>query len=500
MNTVFINNNITLHDLELEIRGTQNKAIKFQKPAFSIFGKIKAFFSSDFLVQQKIESLIKENIKNQHSKLSPQQVNAFFEQILLQSDTKKSELKTTAVVRKVLAKALTPMIENNGSQSSIASIVFPEGLALNSDPNKVVQNVLKVLLGAPLKRQIVTPELLRAVFVRKNSAFLLTMVREMEAATTRLYNHLIAHPNEDQEKLAEIFIGNILALYPFAEPAAGFSLKIPQKIDGKWHLVEYSVEVLSMTSRYFGNPMPAFGLKPVGCPQASPLLLFRGSPQFTASGAIPAWVSDVVPGYSVGEYVYEKSAKKLIQSWITQANEQGKKVKIFGQSLGGALALIAVSRQPDKVSEVHVYGSPGLLKKSVDMYERRKNATQAKPQVHQYWNAGDLVPMTGYFHPDWHIHKVVIPKTTAVGLAHAGVNIAQKDVVILKSDAEKENRTQTRKTINIFHQLMSVLLLPLSLTLLGFAFTRTALRYIGQKVRTSTAPLLERLNSGIPAE
>lgn len=479
MNSLQITCDITWDQFEKNLKGQEN-IILTDAPSRSFWSRI---FSKSSPVAEKVAALIKEKLKGQldshwgvtYAPGEEWALDVVFNQLLAESGVSYDALRTVNAAERVFKKIDEGFFVLGGSIPD----VYSEGLLLSpgGSPEADAKNVVKLLMGASFNRTAVSWRLLSAVFISKNNKRMQALKNELERVSKVLCEQHLSSCSPAQERLIEIFLGNILALYPFTEPENGSDIIVPQKIEGRWKLVNYQVEVLPLTPRWLSDPVPAFGLKPQGEPNAAPLLLFRGTPHPTASGALSATLSDIVPGHSVGEVIYEH-AKELIQLWIQGAHKEFGGVKVYGQSLGGSLSLLAVSRQPEMISEVHAYGSPSLLSNSTSLYEERSKACGAKkPQVNIYWNHGDSVPLVGTgFHRDWHVNKVVIPSQQNGIASHAGLNSSQTRVVVLRMDPELDSKTTARRIFNIFHQVMSVLLVPLSVSLLVFAVFKVAIK------------------------
>lgn len=361
----------------------------------------------------------------------------------------------------------------------------------SDDPKVDAENVIKLLMGAPFDNRVFSWGLTKAIMFSKDKERMKGFKTALQKVAIKIFENLKSADqanNREQEMLAEVLLGNVLSLLPIMDPTRGQGFSVPQKfdveVDGwivkQWRLVEYRIEVLPLTSEWLGSSIPAIGLKPIN-DKAPPLLLFRGTPHPTANGAMLAMLSDIVPGHTVGEFVYNHSAKQLLQDWITEAHKKFGGVKIYGQSLGGITALTAVCHQPDKISEIHAYGSPSPLGSSLlNLYEKKCEEMlkegKSKPAVHIYWNEGDLVPLAGTgFHPDWNLHKVIIAKPQSAGTAHAALNTAQFKVILMKLSVLTDRQSTARKVMNVIHQFISVVLAPLSLTLILLAFLKVVI-------------------------
>lgn len=492
MNSLHINSASTWKDIEVELDNEIDRKVFLDGEKSSFGARIRAAFTGETATTDKIKELVKDKIKaylsdtfdvayGEEEQLS---IDYAYEHLMQECELKNSDLKTLSAVEKLFKKIDGGIFYTAGT---IASIYPDSNLKKEKTAEADAENVLKILMGAPFNTSVISPSLLKAVLISKDKARMEALKTELEALGKVAFDKLNSEipVSVESEKLYEALIGNLLALYPFTEPTDNSQLQIPQKIAGKWALVTYTINHLPVSPSWLGEPIPAYGLKPQNNEKASPLLLFRGTPQPTASGSLLALASDIVPGYSVGEIFYEHAEKNVIQPWIEAAHKEFGKVKIFGQSLGGSLSLLTLSRQPDKVCEVNVYGSPALLNSSLKIYEERtKGMAQAdKPKVNLYWNNGDPVPLAGAaFHQDWNLYKVIIPARQNGGLAHASLNVARPKVLLMKLDPKVDSCKTARRVTHFFHQLFSVLLLPFTGLIFVYSACKALMSRAGNKI------------------
>src|SRR5581483_7623618 len=180
------------------------------------------------------------------------------------------------------------------------------------NPNLAQKMVPFLLSDNPLPEGVISCELLKSLFVKKNPELRLQFRNEVQRILRLLFQELQKNPQGNEEKLVQIQIGNLLALLPFFEPDPAVSMEVPQRTKNGWQLVSYRVEVLHLTPPSLGSPIQAFGFIPdQAFPDAEPLLLFRGTPFPTLSGSLLSVFTDFVPFYSVGEFVYDFFSKNI---------------------------------------------------------------------------------------------------------------------------------------------------------------------------------------------
>ncbi|MDR3624468.1 MAG: hypothetical protein P4L16_04940 [Chlamydiales bacterium] len=421
------------------------------------------------LIKEKIELVLQDQFGLRYLETEKYAIDSIFSQLLVECKTDVSSLKTKAVAKRVLEK-INDTIVTAGSMDSSFDLSLDFSSSLNAD----VSNMIKLLLGAPFSSSALSWELLKAIFFVRNNKMMEGFKEALQSLLSSQYKSLQAGVSRKQEILITMFINNVLALLPFVEPEAGTTIDVPQKIEEKWVLVTYYIEVIELTPSFFGGAIPALGLKPITyASKADPLLIFRGTPQPTANGALFALLSDVIPGDNVGGRIYAY-AKQKIQSWINNtSNEFQKRIKVYGQSLGGALALQAVAHQPEKISEVCVFGSPTPLPRTIQIYKNNCNGLEKRPEVRSYWNHGDAVPLAGgRLAPDWKLYRIFVPQKQPGIVAHACLSTAFPKVVVIKADPEVDAQTTIRKIMSRVHHILSAIVIPITFSLIVFAILK----------------------------
>jgi hypothetical protein len=297
-----------------------------------------------------------------------------------------------------------------------------------------------------------------AIFYKKDWEFLLICQNEMQRLLFNLFK------TEHDDELFSIVVGLVLSLLPYMEPKEGSCFFIPQKIAGVWGMCEFEVEHIQLTPSYLGTCMLAFGLIPKAAGM-QPLLLFMGTPLPTGTGNLLSIWTDFVPGCCVGELVYKSFVKEKCSLWIDKMFAKlNQKVKIYGHSLGGTLALLAIRSNKDKISEVHAY-SPALpFKRNIG-----KVLANDAPLVNVFFRERDPVFYTGtYIDSNWQLYCIKSPRKQNYFFAHIRVCPAFSGVTIEKLNPDSERKKLIRKLITIGHFLISIplfVLLTVSLLL-----------------------------------
>ncbi len=259
------------------------------------------------------------------------------------------------------------------------------------------------------------------------------------------------------EQLDEIMIGNLLALLPFFEPDFK-NISIPQKVDGVWRKVSYFIEPINLTPESFGSPFQAYGLTSA-FPNVPPILLFRGTSHPTCSGALWSYWADFVPFGTPGELLYRRYVREKVALWL----KSNPGARVYGQSLGGSLALMTACEHPGAISEVHAYGAPTPFARFLKTYDGGKD------KVSLYHNENDPIPLLGGdWHSDWSIYTLKGGSRQSPVAAHARVLSARKGVTIEQTSERPLLAKIQRIALNFLYQLVSIpLFFGLTILLLG---------------------------------
>jgi hypothetical protein len=279
--------------------------------------------------------------------------------------------------------------------------------------------------------------------VRKNPALLKGMREELRVALESC-SAMLPQPGADfpEEVPFQGFIGNLIALLPFASPEVGESYPIPLKINGEWKTVLYTVDrKIDMSPKWFGTPMNAYGFTAKDAP---PLLSFIGS-------TFPA-----------GDGYAATHGKKQVNEWL----QDKKDVRLYGASLGGAMTFQTLRHDKEgRIAQVNAFNPPGLY--SWD-WKRPVDA-----EVNIYCQEGDIVSTMGVFPEGAKVNVLhLIPDTPQKGFkAHALVHTGRESHTILKGDAHLENSRFVRKLLTGLHITLGSLLIFLPMACVYLLYT-----------------------------
>ncbi len=261
-------------------------------------------------------------------------------------------------------------------------------------------------------------QLLKGMFWKKNPTLMLIFRQEARAILKRVYDQVskLAERNEAIDELINLNIVNILSLYVLFEPTPFDGLiQIPRYIDGKFELVDFSLEVLELTPFSLLDPNEitdddrvfAYGLTPIQ--DVNRLIIFAGTTFPTGQGInIQSSINYDYPNTSVGEmYCWDKIIK-----WLG-ANDTLNKVDLCGASQGGSLSLLLSLMHPERVGRADALNPPGMLEDYSENHllfgawdRLRKENPQKLPKVVIQAQTGDPVSALGFWKDEWQVYKV----------------------------------------------------------------------------------------------
>lgn len=191
---------------------------------------------------------------------------------------------------------------------------------------------------------VLSPELTEALCDKKNSRLMLKFKSRIELELAKIPSYEETFPQLNAK------IDNLLAFIAYTEPKTNSKIIIPTQIGDNFEMLEYTVEVLTLTSNYFSSPYKCYGLT---CPSNNLVksrILFMGTTFPTADGFAQALLADTAPGGGVGHLLYLQG-KDILQQWINKQYLLTRQpIHCCGQSLGGAMSMQTYIHQPTKIS------------------------------------------------------------------------------------------------------------------------------------------------------
>jgi len=262
-----------------------------------------------------------------------------------------------------------------------------------------------------------------------------------DKADIDIANHLlkaihtkIKDPFHADAATAEVLC-KVIAYRPLAE---GDVLNVPIPNDeGEMELVAYSADA----------PLPlwkkvcAFGLRAKGYP---PLLLFRGT-EFTvrSEGGRASILSDLDPK-GPGHALFIHS-RPQIQEWLEKATREGHMARVFGHSLGGALASYTAIYEfsyisTNKLHTSYAFNPPGVdsgLLATWELIPEKK-----RPEFVTYVTRGDLISKFGELFGA--VYELSSPNALSPVIAHETLLFSQPVCYIHRVDTHEENKSESR--------------------------------------------------------
>lgn len=214
----------------------------------------------------------------------------------------------------------------------------------------------------------------------------------------------------------------------------GQSIAIPIEVDGEVRLERFNVSCIFN----IWHGMPAFGLVPEHQGVDS-ILIFRGT-DFSLDSE-RGWASlmsdlDIAgPGFSA----FQRSQKKINQ-WLKAVKAKGKAARVYGFSLGGALAAYTFIYENKWLSERGSISvcAPGLKEKVISEWElideeRKKGFTS-------FINMGDVTSKVGKLFG--HVYLLSGDHTYKPLTAHTMLMSSQSVLCKSKVNVQKENESR----------------------------------------------------------
>lgn len=303
--------------------------------------------------------------------------------------------------------------------------------------------------------------LLSAIFWEKNPE----VIKEMKAVFQQIFleiNHQTSQKtfSDTEVKTIEKIVGNLLSYYAYFDPQDGETVKVPQVVNGEWKFIDYKIERLPLTPSYLGSPMVAFGLESPKESGLPPILLFKGTTYPTDDGFALSLLSDINPFSSVGGWAFN-SGKETLEKWLQKATANSLcKAHVYGQSLGGALSLFAMTHFPTYVADGIAFEPPALTNEEMKEwnkgYELCKGMGIFNPTI--YCQKGDIVSEVGRAWPKGSVvYKSLGPKEQLSGItSHAKCCPLNKENIILKIDPTIDRNRFKVKFLDFLHRTLSL--------------------------------------------
>lgn len=445
MGTISVNNQMTLKDFESLLGSSDSNNKSFNNPA-----RISEF------VKEKIESHLQEQWGQSYQPEQKRRIFSTLENYLL----KECKFTSKNYTRVEDVRTVFRTLQNNFIEAVVTDQRVNIGPIPIHDLNDEAKQILHYFLGSPFKFTTLHWNSFRAIMLVDNKDFRTYFKEHVQAYLNHCFYQLTTKDlSLDQQKFIEIFIENLLVVYPFSLPETGSTLEIPRKIDDIWEMVEYTAEVVPLTSDLIAAPLKAVGMT-TDHPGAKSIFLHYPTLYPTGPGSLMGVLNNLVPFYTPGEFAYKHmGGREAIEKWIGENPD----ADFLGLSLGGSICLQGVCDFPTKIKKVTVYGSPAPSQKDLETYELNKVAGRA-PEVEIFWNNMDYVASVGTgYHSDWNVYRFIVPIDVHSLFHHGVMSSSIKGAVMFKIDPKNERGSTERKVVNIFYKIFCIIILPLTL-------------------------------------
>ncbi len=415
------------------------------------FSKRKALKKEMAKITSKMKSLLLDALLNKYSDAEKELIKSHWESIFDQAciniGIKEKDILNTPNISLLLNELDNIII-------AIEAKGFIPYSEINTIHGEEVKNFVKYLLH-DISVSNVGWKNLKSILIKKDETFLNELREEFNHILQVLYKELKEEKNH-HEDVIEMFIGHILSTYALTEPENGMVIKVPQKIEDNWQLINYVIEPISLTPSCLGCPVDAYGLMPL-TQNVHPMLIFKSTPHPTGKSSLLAMMADFTPGFSVGEGLY-KLAKKKLATWVRENHcKYRETIKVYGQSLGGSLAYFLALDHKDHV-EIHTYLPAGLMKRSL-------KGLNVKGKTFSHNN--DIVGLVNNHPEDLTNIRVLTQEKRNPLIAHFRLFGCDK-TILLQVNAKKDNKRFIRRLFSVVHQVLAFpLFLVKSIILLG---------------------------------
>lgn len=337
-------------------------------------------------------------------------------------------------------------------QSRVTTMSLTLKLTKAKKANPIVRAMYeKIMTGHYDSKEFLKWPVLKAFFVKNPQ--LLKETRELFQSILIKFGDQAKNLKKEEIPVVESLIGNILSFLTYFDLQDGEEIKIPQYTKNKWVMVSYTVEHIRLTPKWMGSPMVAFGLVPKS-KSARPILLFKGTTYPADKGFILSLLSDLNIGATPGSYAFQLGRSNL-KAWLKK-NTKRQSACVYGQSLGGSLALQAVSSMPKYFAKVGAYSPTALLSHSKKWKKLAKNPI-ALPEVNVFCPENDIVPLAGLkWEKEWNVYRIFSKKKYDFLYAHTQIFFSHKKFLMLKIDPKKDEMKASRIFVALTHLVCSI--------------------------------------------
>jgi hypothetical protein len=391
------------------------------------------------VIETHLLKMVKESFSLKEQDHISDKWNLILKQAYFNTGIKRNKLSKNKAAISVVLKELNSVIlaiESHGFTP------FDEMRSIDGDDAK---NLVKYLLhDCDKTTKPITLKDLKPLLVKENPLFLNRVREEFQNVLNNLY-HKINLGFEYHSHVIEMLVGHILSMFVLTEPEKDSHISIPVLMNNtQWKLVKYTFDKIPLTPKCFGTPICAYGLLPA-IENTHPIMIFKSTPHPTGKSSTLSLIADFTPGFAVGGALYKMGRKKL-HNWINKNYEehQNQTIKIYGQSLGGALASHLACDISEKI-EMHAFVPPGI-------FSNKSKGKEIKGKM--YSHTSDLISLVNQHPEELTSIKVITEKPRKNPLlAHFKIFGCNK-IILLNVNNKRENKRFIRKLFSGIHQVL----------------------------------------------
>ncbi|NYQ91506.1 lpg1907 family Dot/Icm T4SS effector, partial [Escherichia coli] len=173
-------------------------------------------------------------------------------------------------------------------------------------------------------------ETFKAIYLQRDPLLLKEFRLAFQKGFDALFTQLSGRQfNSQQNEQIQLYLSNCLSYLPLFDLNPYESIKVPQRINDQWVMVDYYIKPIELTNHRGKNDLIlrdddrvfAYGLEPIDNPNAQPHLIFMGTTYPAGQGFISQLNTDLKGFETVGYSLY-KNGRDRIKDWILKQNSK----------------------------------------------------------------------------------------------------------------------------------------------------------------------------------
>ncbi|HAU0854347.1 lpg1907 family Dot/Icm T4SS effector [Legionella pneumophila serogroup 1] len=281
----------------------------------------------------------------------------------------------------------------------------------------LIRNTLRLLMMGwnTSWTELFSWETFKAIYLQRDPLLLKEFRLAFQKGFDALFTQLSGRQfNSQQNEQIQLYLSNCLSYLPLFDLNPYESIKVPQRINDQWVMVDYYIKPIELTNHRGKNDLIlrdddrvfAYGLEPIDNPNAQSHLIFMGTTYPAGQGFISQLNTDLKGFETVGYSLY-KNGRDRIKDWILKQNS---KIHVCGISLGGSLSLLLAIDMGKYLSRVDALNPAGLHDTDNKVKYDKWDKIKKKPLVVVQQQGNDPVSFFGVWKKEWNIFHVKPPK------------------------------------------------------------------------------------------